>query len=267
MGNSTDKMNCCAKGSFCHCLKHTILAILAIFLIVYVGFLARNAWRSYDYIGKTPDVVDRITVTGEGKITATPDVAIISLGIISEAATVNAATKDNTAKMNQIINTVKNQFKIDPKDIQTSAYNVSPKYDWSNNIQRIVGYTVSQNISVKVRDFDKIGDILAQATALGANSVSGPQFTIDDLEKFKAQARVLAIAQAKDKAKTLADQVGIKLGRIISFIEGGSNSIVPMYGYAAAGLGEAKDRAVPSPIIESGSQDVVVDVSIGYEIR
>jgi len=266
IGNPMDKMNCSGKGGFCYCLKHLILAILAICLIIYVSLLAKNAWRSYDYIGKTPDVVDRITVTGEGKVTAVPDVAIISLGIISEGASVSVATKDNTDKMNKIIDAIKNQFKIDPQDITTSNYNVSPKYDWSNNTQRIMGYMVSQSVSVKVRDFNKTGDLLGQATALGANNVSGPQFTIDDPEKFRSQARALAITSAKAKAKVLADQVGIKLGRIVNFTEGGANNIVPMYGYAA-GLGAAEIKAVPSPVIESGSQDVVVDVSIGYEIR
>lgn len=262
-----EQKSMCEVGGKCHCVKHIILAILAVFLIVYVGLLARNAWRTYDYIGKTPDMINQITVTGTAKVSAAPDVAVLYLGIVSEGATVNAAQKGVTDKMNAIINALKNDFKIDAKDIQTENFSVSPKYDWSSGKQSIIGYTVNQSASVKVRDFNKTGDILAKATELGANTVSGPNFMIDDPEKPKADAREKAIAQAKAKAKLLADQVGIKLGRIVNFYEGGLDTPNVAYGMGGGvALGVAELKAV-SPTIEPGSQDIQLTVSISYEIK
>ena len=250
----------------CHCGKHIVLGILALALIIYVGVLTRNALRTYDYIGKTPDIINQITVTGTAKISATPDIALLSLGVVGEGATVNAAQKGVTEKMNAIIDALKKQFKIDAKDIKTENFSVNPKYDWTNGIQRIVGYSVNQSASVKVRNFDQTGDILAKATELGANSVSGPNFTIDDTEKVKADAREKAIAQAKAKAQLLADQVGIKLGRIVNFYEGGSEMPNAMYARSDMAVGGAEMKSV-APTIEPGSQDVQLTVSISYEIK
>ncbi len=243
-----------------------ILAIILILVGVYVISLTRNSLRTYDYIGKTPEPKNQITVNGEGKVTAAPDVAVITMGIVSDGTTVAAAQKQNNDKMNNIIAAVKNQFSIPAKDIQTQNYSVYPKYNYQNGRQSIIGYTVNQNVVVKVRDFDKTGAIIGKATELGANQISGPSFSIDDIEAYKAQAREIAIKQAKDNAKVLADQVGIGLGRIVNFSEGGAMPITPMYADLAVSL-NAETKAVPAPQIEAGSQDVIIDVSISYEIK
>lgn len=244
-----------------------VLTLLALVLVVYVGVLIRNGLRDYDYIGKTPDVINQITVTGTAKVNVTPDVAVLNLGIVNEGATVNAAQKGVTDKMNAIIDSLKKDFQIDAKDIKTENYSVYPKYDWTGGKQQIIGYTANQSVTVKVRNFDKTGDILAKATELGANTVSGPNFIIDDTEKAKADAREKAITQAKAKAKLLADQVGIKLGRIVNFYEGGSEVANVVYGRGgdmALGVAEMKAAA---PTIEPGTQDVQLTVSLSYEIK
>ncbi len=250
--------------------KAVLMVIMGLVLIVlgtYLFNLSRNAMRSYDYIGKTPDSKDRVIVSGEGKITAAPDVAVLSVGLVTEGQTVNEAQKQNNDKMNSVIKAVKDQFKVEAKDLKTENYSVYPKYNWNNGRQTIIGFTVNQNLQIKVRNFDNIGDIIAKATELGANQVSGPNFMIDDIEKFRAQAREEAIKQAKDKANVLAGQVGIKLGRIVNFSEGGSNYVpVPMYNDMVQSL-SAEVKSVAAPQIESGSQDVTVDVSISYEIK
>jgi len=246
-----------------------IMAIVLVILAVYLAGLARNAFKNYDYVGKSPDYKNVVTVDGTGKVNATPDVAQINVGIITEGTSVNTIQKQNTDKMNSIIAAMKSQFKIDEKDLQTSNYSINPKYDWTSGTQKIIGYSISQSVSVKVRDFDKIGDVLAKASELGANSVNGPTFTIDDPEVYKAQAREKAVAQAKEKPKVLSSQVGINLGRIVSFSEGSaSNYPVAMYD-SVAGMGgvELSAKSVASPSIEAGSQDVQINVSISYEIK
>lgn len=263
-----EQKSCCGADGKCNChmAKHVIMAVLAIVVIVYLGVLIRNSLRTYDYIGKTPDIINQVTVTGTAKIATAPDIALLNIGIISEGATVNAAQKGTTEKMNNIVNSLKNDFKIDSKDIKTENFSVNPKYDWSSGRQSIIGYTVSQSVSVKVRNFDNTGNILAKATELGANSVSGPNFQIDDPEKAKSVAREQAIAQAKEKAKTLADQVGIKLGRIVNFYEGGGDYPNVYYGMGGA-MADSASVKLSAPSIEPGTQDVQLTVSISYEIK
>ncbi len=260
---------CCGTDGKCHChiLKHVVMVILAAVLIIYVGLLSWNAWKSHDYIGKSPDSINQITVTGTAKISATPDVAALYIGIVSEGVSVNDSKKGVTEKMNAIIDALKTQFNIDAKDIKSENFSISPKYDYSNGRQNIIGYSVNQSVSVKVRDFSKTGDILTKATELGANTVSGPNFIIDDPEKVKAEARIQAIEQAKSKAKILADQVGIKLGKIVNFYEGGSEMPNMAYGLGG-GMGDSLGLAKSvSATIEPGTQDVQLTVSISYEIK
>ncbi len=266
-----EKKSCCGHEADskckCHCGKHIVLGLLAVVLIVYVGVLIRNGLRTYDYIGKTPDMINQITVTGTAKVSATPDVAVLNMGIVSEGASVTVAQKGVTDKMNAIIAALKGQFKIEAKDIQTETFSVNPKYDWSSGKQTIVGYTANQSVSVKVRDFNITGDILAKATELGANNVSGPSFSIDDPEKVKADAREKAITQAKAKAQLLATQVGIKLGRIVNFYEGGNEVANVAYGFGGATMDSAVAMKAVAPTIEPGSQDVQLTVSLSYEIK
>ncbi|MEK7652997.1 MAG: SIMPL domain-containing protein [Patescibacteria group bacterium] len=244
-----------------------LMTIVAVLLSVYLISLTRNSWRVYDYIGKSPDIKDRVTVDGTGKVTAKPDIAQISIGVLTEKGTVKEAQKENTDKMNAITKALKDQFRIEDKDIQTSNFSVSPKYDWSDGRQRIIGYIVNQSVEVKVRNFDKIGEILAKAGELGANSVNGPQFTIDDPEVYRQEAREKAIKQAKEKAKTLADQVGIKLGRIVNFSEAMAGDYPIAYTLGLGIGGGASEKALPAPDIQAGSEEVVVYVSISYEIK
>lgn len=261
-----DSMCCHHRGPGMVVLM-VIMGLVLIVLGMYLFNLSRNAMRAYDYIGKTPDIQDRVIVTGEGKVSAAPDVAILNVGLVTEGVSVNAAQKQNNDKMNSVISAIKGEFKIEAKDLKTQNYSVNPKYNWDNGRQTIIGYTVNQYLQVKIRNFDKVGDIIARATALGANQVNGPDFMIDDIEKFRVQAREEAIKQAKEKAKLLSNQVGIKLGRIVNFSEGGSQySPVPRYGMDMA-MSALETKAVASPQIESGSQDVTVTVSIGYEIK
>ncbi|MDO8669211.1 MAG: SIMPL domain-containing protein [Candidatus Buchananbacteria bacterium] len=260
----------CCQGER-HALKKILMPIVGIVLAllgVYLISLTRNSLKNYDYIGKSPEFKNIITVDGTGKVTAKSDIAIINAGVLTEKVTVAAAQKENTEKMNAIVKSLKDDFKIDGNDIKTSQYNIYPRYDWTNGSQRIIGYSVSQSVEIRVRDFDKIGNILAKAAELGTNTLNGPTFTIDDPEVYKAQAREKAIAQAKEKAKVLADQVGIKLGNIINFSENFGYPIANTYSNDMAfGLGGGTEKSLPAPDIQAGSEEINVTINISYEIR
>lgn len=223
---------------------------------------------------------NQITVSGEGKIYAKPDIALISLGVTTTAKTVADVTKNNTNKMNSVIDEIK-KLGVDEKDIQTTNYNLSPVYEnysipsnISTGIEMmypirtgstITGYRLDQNVQVKIRDFSKISDILSQTTAKGANAVGDLQFTIDDPEQFRQQARAKAIAQAKANAQNLAKSAGISLGKIINVYDGYSPV---MYSTSKLGMGgAATDSAVPAPTIQPGQQEINVTVNLTYKVR
>ena len=212
-------------------------------------------------------------VQGEGKVTAIPDVAEISFGVTTEGGKNLADLQQkNTEKANSIIAFLK-QSAIDEKDIKTQYYNISPRYQYYScpvsesgeakpcPPSEIVGYTISQSIAVKVRELSNTGDVLAGVVANGANTVSGPSFTIDDPAKFQNEARAEAIAKAKEKASAIARAGGFRLGKMVSIQEGVSYPFPVMYETAALGKGGA------SPSIEPGSQDITINVTIVYEIK
>jgi Uncharacterized conserved protein len=208
---------------------------------------------------------NQITVSGEGKVYAKPDVAIVSFGAKTTGLTVAAVTKTNTDIMNVIIAAVKDQG-VDEKDIQTTNYNLAPQYNYTQKYGQIFqGYSLEQDVQVKIRDFTKIGDVLSQATAKGANLVGNLQFTIDNPEQFKEQARAKAITQAKANAQNLAKESGLGLGKLINVYEG-YNATPVMYNSAKAMGGAAVDVA-SVPTVQPGQQEIDVTINLTYQVR
>lgn len=232
---------------------------------IYLGILSWNAVKAHDYIGISPKEAHSISITGEGKVTAIPDIANIQLGYSVEKKTVAEAQKDNTDKMNAMIEKLKKDFKIDAKDIQTASYYIYPQYDWNNNKQTLRAYQVSQNLNLKVRDMGNVSKIIEAAGSIGLNQVGSLSFSIDDSEKLKQEARIEALAQAKEKAEALAEATGVKLGKIISFSEysNGDDRAAYYDQKTVYGMGGAKSAA---PTVEAGSNEIIVTATVQYEI-
>lgn len=244
-----------------------LATIIVAMLTVYLAILTWNQFKQHDYIGRTDQQFYTITIDGEGKVNAIPDIAQISLGVTTDNQKVAEAQKENTSKVNDLMKSLK-AAGIDDKDIKTSNYNIYPKYDYTNGRQNLTGYTVSQSLDVKIRNLDSVGSIIESAGKLGANQVGSLSFTIDDPEVIKQQAREKALLNAKEKAGDLAKVAGVKLGKLVSFTEN-ANSSGPIYydSYklsAPTGMGGAE--AAPAPAIAPGSQDVVVNVTVTYEV-
>ena len=232
---------------------------------VYLGILSWNAVKTHDYIGISPKESHSISITGEGKVAGVPDVARIQLGYSVEKKTVAEAQKENTAKMNAVIDKLKKDFKIDAKDIKTANYYISPQYDYSNNgKQTLRGYLVSQNLDVKVRQMDKVSAIIEASAVIGLNQVDNLSFEIDNPEKLKEEARAKALEQAKAKAGALSDIVGVKLGKIISFSESSNGGQVPPYLIDKMADGFGGGGAAPA--IEAGSNEIIIIATVEYEI-
>jgi hypothetical protein len=232
-------------------------------IVAFLGTIVANNLKGYQYIGKPTAERDTIAISGQGKVTGIPDIATISVGLQTEKPDVKSAQKENTDKMNRLIANLKN-LGVESKDIQTSYYNIYPQYDWTNGRQILRGYQVSQGVSIKIRNLSKIGDILSAAGEGGANQVSGLSFNIDDPEALRQEARVKALENAKEKADALAKVAGVDLGKIVSFSEYAETPYSAYKSYDLGGMGGGEAAA---PTVESGSMDIIVNVTVSYEIK
>ncbi len=236
-----------------------VLVILGVFLVAK----ARNEFAVHRTIGRPADVRDTFTIEGEGKVSGAPTLAEISFGLLSEGADVARIQQENTQKVNAMVAAVK-QMGITEKDIQTSQYSINPKYDYKDGTSKIVGYQVSQSVSLKLRDLSKIGDVLTKVGQMGGNQVSGPTFTIDDPSSLKQEARMKALEDARKKAEALSGVLGVRVGRVVTFSESSNSPIPPMpVMYREMAMDAAAQ--VANPTIEAGSLDVRSNVSVTFE--
>ncbi|MBI2054446.1 MAG: SIMPL domain-containing protein [Candidatus Staskawiczbacteria bacterium] len=203
-----------------------------------------------------------IVITGEGKAYAKPDVAIAKLGVKTEAVKSGDAVNKNNEAMNKIIQAVKD-LGVEEKDIQTTAYNLTPVYDYTEMGRIFKGYSLEQQVAVKIRNFEKIGDVLDGASKNGANTIGDLQFTIDDPETARAEARKKAVDQAKAKAQSLADDAGLRIVKLVNISEG-YNDVPPIYGY---GGGVMMEKASAIPQIESGQLEITASVYLTYRVK
>ncbi len=244
-----------------------ILAGLVLLMVsVYLSVATFNKIKESRYIGRPATERDTITIQGEGRATAVPDIGQITVSVVTERANAADAMEENNKQAAQVAEALR-KAGIEKQDMATSAYNVYPKYDWSDGKQTLLGYEATQSLTVKIRNLDNAGNIIAVAGQNGANQVSGLSFTIDDPEVVRQEAREKALANALQKAQTLAKQTGVRLGKIVSFSETSSGAPVPYPVYydklAAEGRGGAD---LSAPTIEQGSQDVYVYATVEYEI-
>jgi uncharacterized protein YggE len=240
------------------------LAILALFL--FAEFV--NAVGAFGY--PSSPIQNTITVQGTGKATTTPDVASVSFTVMENASSVSAAQSAATDKANAAIAAMK-AAGIADADIQTENYSVSPQYApsvcaagvYCPPSNKISGYQVSESVDLKIRDTSTVGDILQKLGDLGVQNVSGPNFGQEDDSATQDSARAAAIKDAQEKAATLAAQLGVHLGKVVSFSENSGGYPMPVM-YASAGSA-AKDAAIPN--LPVGTSESSVTVSITYAIR
>lgn len=201
-------------------------------------------------------------VTGEGKVITKPDVATLTAGITAQAQTVKAVQDQINKVINNISEAIK-QTGVDLKDIKTSNYSVYPAYDYSASTQRINGYNANASLEIKVRNLDNVSTVIDQATANGANQISGLNFEVDDRTKAEGEARQKAVDEAKKKAGQAARITGFKLGRIVNYSENFPDNVrpIPLMMETAKAVGGTPTQ------VEPGSSEVTVTVTLSYEIQ
>lgn len=251
----------------------------SISLVVFSVFLAVKIisdFKKLPSIGKEFYPQSTITVNGSGESYAIPDVATFSFTVTESSKTVEEAQNILNEKISKSLAVLKDAS-IDEKDIKTTTYNVYPKYEWKQvaclvypcpvGKNEMVGYEVTQNITVKVRDLKKVGDLVTEIGKNEVSNISNVEFTVDNKEKYLAEAREDAIAEAKMKAKELSKQLGVKLGRILYYNENLDN---PYYGegYGMGGDGVMKSMIAPVKAeLPQGESKITSNISITYEIK
>lgn len=211
-----------------------------------------------------------ITVTGQGKISYNPDIAVVTLGVqIDKAVKAEEALNQLNNKVDGIIKAVRSQG-ISEENIQTQNYSLYPQYDYKDNISTVSGYNANQQLIIKIVDYDKnpgrLNSVIAAASKAGANQINNLAFDAANMNDLKQQARIAAIADAKSKSDSLAQAAGVKLENISGWYE---NLISPATVYATADYakGGMGGGGVSSPATPSGSRDVIIEIGVTYNIK
>lgn len=205
-----------------------------------------------------------ITLQGRGEVTAAPDMAVITTRVVSVGKTAAETLDQNSAAMNKVISDIKGSGVAD-KDIQTSGFSIYPRYDNRDNRDGrppvIIGYEVSNGVTVQVRDLSKLGAILETVVSSGVNSVDGIRFAVSETDDLLDEARKGAVLDARKKAELYTAAAGVKLGRILSISEAGVSVPRPQ-----AMRFEAAMAAAPVPI-QAGEAELNASVTITWELE
>jgi len=178
----------------------------------------------------SPENVRSMSVSGNGRVTIVPDMATINIGVRTEEDSVTDALKGNTAQANAISKVLQN-LGVEQEDIQTSNFNVYPTDRYDPMTGQIEGryFVVENTVNVTVRDLSSLGEVLSAVVEAGANNIYGINFNVEDREAAIAEARDLAINDAKAKAQAIADSAGVKLGQLMSISVSNSNGPVAYF--------------------------------------
>lgn len=209
-----------------------------------------------------------LTLSGEGRSSRAPDLALFSAGVTSQAQTAGTAMSANAADMNRVIAALK-KAGIADKDIQTSQLSLNPIYGdqqaspaGTPREPRIVGYQATNTVSIRQRDLKQFGRVLDTLVAAGANQVNGPSFQLDDPDAALAEARVAALKAARAKADLYARAAGLRVVRILTISESGGYMPQPQVMFAKAAMAM---EAAPTPVA-AGQVDLSASVSVQFEL-
>jgi uncharacterized protein len=211
-------------------------------------------------------LIRSISLNGHGEVRVAPDLAIVTMGVMSSAVTAQEALAANTKAMTELMAALK-AANIEPKDIQTSNFSVNPRYDYGqNNGQpaKLTGYDVANNVTVTLRKIDSMGDLLDKAVSAGSNQINGVSFSVANPQDAMDEARKDAVKDAKRKADLYAAATSTTIGNLISLSEGVSTEPQPMM--MRGKMMAASSDSSPVPIAQ-GEQVISVDVNVAWEIR
>ncbi|WP_134682005.1 SIMPL domain-containing protein [Paracoccus ravus] len=204
----------------------------------------------------------RLTVSGEGRASAQPDLAQITLGVSTEAATAAEAMTGNSTSQQAVMDALK-AAGIEDRDIQTSGLNLSPRMQYENGQPpKLTGYVAQNTVNVRVRDIAALGGVLDKLVATGANEISGISFAREDMAEAQDKARSEAVTDARRRAEVMAEAAGMKLGRLRSLSDSPAQE-PPRPMMAMRAEAKAADGAVP---IAAGELEVSAQVTAVFDL-
>ena len=253
------------------------LTVLAVAGVILAGVKIVTEVKSYRFIGGGVSATNTISVSGEGEVLAAPDIATISFHVREESKKVADAQRNVSAKVKTTLAAIR-KIGVDDKDIKTQDYSSYPKYEWQTGVvscmgtscppprpgkQVLVGYEVSQSVTITVRNLDTVNTIMDALGVAEVTDMQGPDFAIDQRDDVKAKARKQAIEKARAKAEALARDLGVSLVRVVSFSEGEN---YPIYASTMM-MAKAESTSVSAPELPQGQEKITSNVTVTYEIR
>lgn len=252
------------KDWLLHLLRLSLKAFfvtLSIFVSLYLVSFYLGPLR-LSVSNKNVDQRNLFSVSGEGSVSVKPDMATISLGIVVQSPSVTEGQKKANEKIDQTVIALK-RLGLEEKDLKTTAYNIYPNYSYVGGKQSLSGYNVSIDMSVKVRNFDLLNQVIDAATRSGVNQLGAIVFELEKKDEALNQARAEAVKAAKEKAQKLAALAGLRLGKLINVSEGQDFERPPIYALdGAKGVGGAGGETRVQP----GQTEIKVTVTLEYEI-
>jgi uncharacterized protein len=243
-----------------------------VMVVVALGMYSYYTWKQSQYLYSGPTT---ISVTGEAEVNAIPDIGSFSFSVEADGADAKTAQSESAIKMNAVLAFLTEKG-IDAKDVKTENYSLYPKYRYESRPcpagsycpgeQVEDGFTVSQSVSVKVRAVDTAGDIISGVGEKGATNISGLAFTIDDTTALKDEARDEAIEDAKAKAKVLAEQLGVRLDKMVGYYEE-DGSPMPYYGMGGDMMVKNASEAAVAPEMPTGENTTKSRVTLTYQVK
>lgn len=208
-----------------------------------------------------------ITVTGKGEVSAAPDTVWVTSGVNTQADTAEQALGENNSLMQEMLD-VFNDADIEESQIQTSGFSVQPVYDYSSGSKKpmLTGYQVTNSVTAKLTELDKLGDLLDDIVKAGSNKISGVRFGFADDEALLDQARTKAMENALNKARIYASAVDAEIGDVVSISETGTNVPAPVYRQARMAQATMAEGAPSVPVMK-GEQDISATVTVVFELE
>lgn len=252
-------------------MRLLVAALLAMGIVALAAY-SYSALKQAKYFYSGPVIIN---VQGEGEVVATPDIGTFSFSVRAEGEDAAAAQSAAAEASNAVLAYLRDAG-VAENDIKTENYNLNEQWRYEERVctgnsycppgERVSdGFEVYQRVTVKVRDLEQSGALIAGAGDAGATDISGLSFTIDDTDTLMSQAREAAIADAKMKAEMLADNLDVKIVKMTSFYEETGNNYEPYARNAAYDMVEEAAMAVPDMPV--GEDEYTVRVNISYEVR
>jgi len=237
-------------------------AVLTALVMLTVASLSFSAFTPVKAADENQPTKRTLNVAGSGTVSTSPDIAYVTLGVVTENKDAKVAQQDNAKAMDKVIALIKNSG-VKSDDIKTVNYSIYPKYDYNKDTgeSRIIGYTVNNSVQVTVRDITKAGSIIDLAAGSGVNLTSNISFGLSDYDKTYNEALKKALEAAKVKAESMAGVYGIKLGVPVTINENGGYGPV----YSNMGYTKAEDAGGVATPIQAGTMEIKANVSVVYE--